>query len=100
MIFYESPHRIVKTLGQLAEVLGPTRPASVSRELTKLFEETVTGTLASLEADFEARTTIKGEIVVVVEGNLTPPARESRPGREDRYRRHADDDDDDSDGED
>ena len=99
MIFYESPHRIVKTLGQLAEVLGPARPASVSRELTKLFEETVTGTLASLEADFAARATIKGEIVVVVEGNLAPPPREPRPGREDRYRR-ADDADDESDSED
>ena len=100
MIFYESPHRIVKTLGQLAEVLGPQRPASVSRELTKLFEETVTGTLASLEADFAARPTIKGEIVVVVEGNLTPPAREPRPGREDRTRRPADAADDEPDGED
>ncbi|MFC7666792.1 hypothetical protein ACFQT0_04675 [Hymenobacter humi] len=72
-------------------MLGPERPASVSRELTKLFEETVTGTLASLEADFAARPTIKGEIVVVVEGNLAPPAREPRPGREDRYRRPEDD---------
>ena len=50
LIFYESPHRIVKTLEQLAEVLGPERPASVSRELTKLFEETVNGTLAELAA--------------------------------------------------
>ena len=100
MIFYESPHRIVKTLGQLAEVLGPARPASVSRELTKLFEETVTGTLASLEADFAARPTIKGEIVVVVEGNLAPPPREPRPGRDDRYYRRADDADDEPESED
>ncbi len=101
MIFYESPHRIVKTLGQLAEVLGPARPASVSRELTKLFEETVTGTLASLEADFAARPTIKGEIVVVVEGNLIPPPREPRPGRDDQYYRRNDDAaDDESDSED
>ena len=98
MIFYESPHRIVKTLGQLAEVFGPSRPASVSRELTKLFEETVNGTLTSLAADFAARPTIKGEIVVVVEGNLAPPAREPRPGREDRNRRYSADDD--TDGED
>ncbi|WP_400192847.1 16S rRNA (cytidine(1402)-2'-O)-methyltransferase [Hymenobacter sp. B81] len=68
MIFYESPHRIVKTLEQLAEVLGPERMGSVSRELTKLFEETVTDTLAALAAEFGKRTTIKGEIVVVVQG--------------------------------
>ena len=97
LIFYESPHRIVKTLGQLAEVLGPERPASVSRELTKLFEETVTGTLASLAADFAARLTIKGEIVVVVEGNLAPPPREPRPGRADRFSRAAEAADDDND---
>jgi 16S rRNA (cytidine1402-2'-O)-methyltransferase len=68
MIFYESPHRIIKTLEQLAEAFGPTRLASVSRELTKLFEETVTGTLAELAADFAGRTSIKGEIVLVVQG--------------------------------
>ncbi|KAA9333067.1 16S rRNA (cytidine(1402)-2'-O)-methyltransferase [Hymenobacter busanensis] len=68
MIFYESPHRIVKTLEQLAEALGPERMASVSRELTKLFEETVTDTLAALAVEFGKRTTIKGEIVVVVQG--------------------------------
>ena len=68
MIFYESPHRIVKTLEQLAEVLGPDRPASVSRELTKLFEETLTAPLAELAANFAARPAIKGEIVLVVQG--------------------------------
>ncbi|TGE15061.1 16S rRNA (cytidine(1402)-2'-O)-methyltransferase [Hymenobacter elongatus] len=69
MIFYESPHRIVKTLEQLSEAFGPERLASVSRELTKLFEETVNGTLAELAAEFAGRTSIKGEIVVVVQGN-------------------------------
>ncbi|MCC3156126.1 16S rRNA (cytidine(1402)-2'-O)-methyltransferase [Hymenobacter sp. 15J16-1T3B] len=68
MIFYESPHRIVKTLEQLAEALGPERPASVSRELTKLFEETVTDSLAALAQEFGRRATIKGEIVIVVQG--------------------------------
>lgn len=68
MIFYESPHRIVKTLEQLAAVLGPERPASVSRELTKLFEETITAPLAELAANFAARAAIKGEIVLVVQG--------------------------------
>ncbi|WP_375416873.1 16S rRNA (cytidine(1402)-2'-O)-methyltransferase [uncultured Hymenobacter sp.] len=85
LIFYESPHRIVKTLQQLAEVFGPDRPASVSRELTKLFEETVNGTLGELAANFAARPAIKGEIVLVVEGSAAPPARETRPGRETRF---------------
>ena len=80
MIFYESPHRIVKTLGQLAEVLGPERPASVSRELTKLFEETVNGPLAELAADFGARPAIKGEIVLVVQGRKV-----EKPAKSDRY---------------
>ncbi|UYZ58352.1 16S rRNA (cytidine(1402)-2'-O)-methyltransferase [Hymenobacter latericus] len=68
LIFYESPHRVVKTLEQLAEVFGPERPASVSRELTKLYEETVTDTLANLARVFGARPAIKGEIVIVVQG--------------------------------
>jgi 16S rRNA (cytidine1402-2'-O)-methyltransferase len=68
LIFYESPHRIVKTLTQLAEVFGPARPASVSRELTKLFEETLTGPLGELAATLAARPAVKGEIVLVVEG--------------------------------
>ncbi|RAK63221.1 16S rRNA (cytidine(1402)-2'-O)-methyltransferase [Hymenobacter edaphi] len=68
MIFYESPHRIVKTLEQFAEAFGPERPASVSRELTKLFEETVTDSLGALAQEFGGRTTIKGEIVIVVQG--------------------------------
>jgi 16S rRNA (cytidine1402-2'-O)-methyltransferase len=67
MIFYESPHRLLKTLGQLAEYFGSDRPASVSRELTKLFEETVNGSLQEISTYFAAKT-IKGEIVVVVGG--------------------------------
>ena len=68
LIFYESPHRIVKTLTQLAEVFGADRPASISRELTKLFEETLTAPLSELAATLAARPAIKGEIVLVVEG--------------------------------
>ncbi len=67
MIFYESPHRLVKTLTQFAEFWGPERQASVSRELTKLFEETKNGTLSEIIAYF-ADKTIKGEIVIVVDG--------------------------------
>jgi 16S rRNA (cytidine1402-2'-O)-methyltransferase len=67
MVFYESPHRLVKSLTQFAEVFGPDRQASVSRELTKLFEETVRGSLQEIITYF-AEKTIKGEIVIVVQG--------------------------------
>lgn len=67
MIFYESPYRLVKTLEQLGEVFGKERPASVSRELTKMFEENKRGTLEELAAYFKSKT-VKGEIVIVVGG--------------------------------
>lgn len=67
MVFYESPHRLLKMLEQLAEVLGSNRQASVSRELTKLYEETVNGSLAELMQYFDGKK-VKGEIVVVVAG--------------------------------
>jgi 16S rRNA (cytidine1402-2'-O)-methyltransferase len=67
MIFYESPHRILKTLTQLGEYLGSDRTASVSRELTKMFEQTVNGSLAELLQYFSTHP-IKGEFVIVVEG--------------------------------
>ena len=67
MIFYESPYRLAKTLGQLAEHFGDERRASVSRELTKLHEETRNDTLAALSA-YYTTTPPKGEIVIIVEG--------------------------------
>lgn len=67
MVFYESPHRIVKTLTQFAEFFGPDRQASVSRELTKLHEETRRGTVSELAAHFTANEP-RGEMVVVVAG--------------------------------
>lgn len=67
VVLYESPHRLVKTLNELATHLGGDRHASVSRELTKKFEETKRGTLAELAAYYEA-TPPKGEIVIVIEG--------------------------------
>jgi 16S rRNA (cytidine1402-2'-O)-methyltransferase len=69
MIFYESPHRILKTLEELAVVLGEERQASVSRELTKMFEETVRGTLMEIKNHFETNT-IKGEFVLCVAGQI------------------------------
>jgi 16S rRNA (cytidine1402-2'-O)-methyltransferase len=67
MVFYESPYRLVRTLTQLAEYFGPERRASVSRELTKVYEETKRGSLAEL-SEYFSQGTVKGEIVLVVEG--------------------------------
>ncbi len=67
MIFYESPFRIVKTLEQMAEYWGAERKASVSREISKKFEETVRGTLTELIVHFTENPP-KGEFVMVVEG--------------------------------
>jgi len=67
VIFYESPHRILKTLEQLALHFGEDRNASVSRELTKIYEETVRGTIRELITHFTTGT-LKGEFVLVVEG--------------------------------
>ena len=67
MIIYESPFRLVKTLEQLAEVMGSERRASVSREISKLHEDTQRGTLLDLVAHYKT-TPPKGEIVLIVEG--------------------------------
>lgn len=73
MIFYESPYRLVKTLSQMAEHFGPERHASVSRELSKRHEETRRGSLEQLSLYF-GEGTVKGEIVIVVEGNAVNKA--------------------------
>ncbi|HRN36236.1 MAG TPA: 16S rRNA (cytidine(1402)-2'-O)-methyltransferase [Flavobacteriales bacterium] len=67
MVFYESPHRIARTLAELAEAFGAERPASISRELTKLHEETLRGTLAELSEHFRQHAP-KGEFVLCVAG--------------------------------
>ncbi len=67
IVLYESPHRLLKTLTQLAEFLGPGRSASVSRELTKKFEETRRGSLADLLEHFQTHP-VKGEFVIVIAG--------------------------------
>ena len=67
MVFYESPFRLVKTLTQLAEVLGFDRQASVSREISKFYEETKRGSLSELAEHFSLHPP-KGEIVLVVAG--------------------------------
>ena len=77
LIFYESPFRIVKTLAQFVEFFGPERPVSVSREISKLHEETVRGTLDEVLAHFQANEP-KGEFVIVLAG-----LKEERDKRED-----------------
>lgn len=69
MIFYESPYRLVKTLEQFAEYFGPERMVSVSRELTKIFEETKTGAISEVITYFKAKE-VKGEIVIIVAGRV------------------------------
>jgi len=67
IILYESTHRILKTIKQLGEILGEDRQLAVSRELTKLHEESVRGTAAELLAYYETHST-KGEFVLLIEG--------------------------------
>jgi 16S rRNA (cytidine1402-2'-O)-methyltransferase len=67
MVFYESPHRLIKTLTQFKEVFGEQRQAAVSREITKMYEENKRGTLDELITYFNTQN-IRGEMVIVVEG--------------------------------
>ncbi|MET1258629.1 16S rRNA (cytidine(1402)-2'-O)-methyltransferase [Flagellimonas sp. DF-77] len=67
MVFYESPHKLLKTLGQFSDYFGADRPVSVSRELTKIHEETVRGSLQGVLAHFSEKAP-KGELVIVVAG--------------------------------
>ena len=69
MIFYESPYRVVKTLEQFAETYGPDRQVSVCREISKVHEESVRGSLSEVIAHFKA-TPPKGEIVIILEGKV------------------------------
>lgn len=67
MVFYESPHRLVKTLTNFTEYFGGDRMCCVSRELTKMFEENKRGTLQDV-LNYFSQKTVKGEIVIIVEG--------------------------------
>lgn len=67
MIFYESPYRLLKTLTQFAEIFGSDRPVSVCREISKIHEESVRGTLQEVIAHF-TETEPRGEIVIILEG--------------------------------
>ena len=77
MVFYESPYRLVKLLQQLAEVMSGGRPAAVAREISKVHEETVRGTLDELVVHF-TECPPKGEIVVVVGGSDEKPSKNNK----------------------
>jgi len=79
IVLYESPHRLLKTLEEFAQYLGLDRQASVSRELTKMFEETVRGTLVEIKSHFE-HNVLKGEFVICIAGR---PATKSKNKYED-----------------
>ncbi len=67
MVFYESPHKLLKTLSQFVTFFGPKRSISVSRELTKMYEETIRGNISEVLEHFESKPP-KGEFVIVVAG--------------------------------
>lgn len=89
MIFYESPYRIVKCLTQMAEIFGADREVSVTRELSKKFEQTVRGTLTEVAQHFTDHEP-KGEFVVVVAGKPKVKREKSREKNIDRYNKHID----------
>ncbi len=68
VVFYESPHRLLRTLADLIERCGPDRPVAVARELTKKYEEVPRGTLQEVHSYFAEVETIRGEIVIVLGG--------------------------------
>lgn len=81
MIFYVSPHKLVKTLAEFIQYFGESRPVSVSRELSKLHEETVRGTAKEVHSHFEKKEP-KGEIVVIVGGFVAEPKAKKKYSRE------------------
>lgn len=86
MIFYESPYRVVKTLTQFAETFGGDRQVSACREISKIHEESVRGTLSDVIAHFE-ETPPKGEFVIVLAG---APEDKSKPRKEDKRQNRKD----------
>lgn len=84
MVFYESPYRVVKTLGQFAETFGPCRRVAVCREISKLHEECVRGTLDEAIAHFRQHEP-RGEFVIVVEGRGSGKKREKNKEQQPSY---------------
>jgi len=81
MIFYESPHRVVKALTQFIEVFGPDRPVSVCREISKIHEESVRGSLTQVLEHFQSHEP-RGEFVIVV-GGLDEKEKDEKKGNKD-----------------
>ncbi len=84
MIFYESPHRLLKTLGEFAEYFGEDRQASVSRELSKMFEENVRGSILEVKSHFE-NNILKGEFVICVAGATIAPKQKDKYHKKDDH---------------
>ncbi|WAC09759.1 16S rRNA (cytidine(1402)-2'-O)-methyltransferase [Dyadobacter pollutisoli] len=82
MIFYESPHRLIKALQQFAEFFGADRQVCVSRELSKIYEENVRGTVQEVIAYFSEKT-VKGEIVIVLAGKAEEKKKSEKYADED-----------------
>ncbi len=68
IVLYESPHRLIKCLGQIEEHLGADREVVVCREISKMYEEVIKGTATELIDNFSARPSVKGEIVIIIAG--------------------------------
>ena len=76
VILYESPHKIIKTLGQIVEFCGSDRPVALSREISKKFEETLRGAAGEVLAQVEQRGGVKGEIVLIIGGKTKQERKE------------------------
>lgn len=85
MIFYESPHRLLKTLTEFAEFFGEDRRVCVSRELSKMYEENVRGTVIEVKSHFE-NNILKGEFVICVGGNEESAKNKDKRAKKDKYR--------------
>jgi len=85
VVIFEAPHRVTQLLTDLIEVCGPGRPAAVSRELTKVFEETRSGTLQELSEHY-AEAPARGEVTVVIAGTGKPRAKEPQGDPAERAR--------------
>lgn len=93
MIFYESPHRVVKTLAQFIEIFGADRQVSVCREISKIHEESVRGTLTEVLAHFEENEP-RGEFVMIVAGYDAPKKKDRNERRSQRHNNNDEVDDD------
>ena len=96
MIFYESPHRVVKTLAQFIEIFGAERQASACREISKIHEESVRGTLTEVLAHFEENEP-RGEFVIIVAGYDAPKKKDRNERRSQRHNNDAEEENIDND---